>query len=105
MAVKLELYHNLFRHNPTPNASSISPQMCEIDTSTGAFLLSRRRKFQWLDIACGHEHTTTATSDCPFFTWDLEIDDIMEEAKTRWLKPNKLHPILCNYKGRWKIGA
>ncbi|XP_022874689.1 calmodulin-binding transcription activator 5-like isoform X2 [Olea europaea var. sylvestris] len=29
---------------------------------------------------------------------DLDIGDIMEEGKTRWLRPNEIHAILCNYK-------
>ncbi|KAL2459310.1 Calmodulin-binding transcription activator 5 [Forsythia ovata] len=29
---------------------------------------------------------------------DLDISDVMEEAKTRWLRPNEIHAILCNYK-------
>ncbi|CAI9776202.1 unnamed protein product [Fraxinus pennsylvanica] len=29
---------------------------------------------------------------------DLDMGDIMEEAKTRWLRPNEIHAILCNYK-------
>ncbi|PKI63681.1 hypothetical protein CRG98_015930 [Punica granatum] len=29
---------------------------------------------------------------------DLDVANIMEEAKTRWLRPNEIHAILCNYK-------
>ncbi|KAJ8573926.1 hypothetical protein K7X08_010437 [Anisodus acutangulus] len=29
---------------------------------------------------------------------DLDIPGIMEEAKMRWLRPNEIHAILCNYK-------
>ncbi|CAA2989147.1 calmodulin-binding transcription activator 5 isoform X1 [Olea europaea subsp. europaea] len=29
---------------------------------------------------------------------DLDFGDIMKEAKTRWLRPNEIHAILCNYK-------
>ncbi|KAK4744555.1 hypothetical protein SAY87_010867 [Trapa incisa] len=29
---------------------------------------------------------------------DLDIGDIMDEAPTRWLRPNEIHAILCNYK-------
>ncbi|KAF7852026.1 hypothetical protein BT93_L1120 [Corymbia citriodora subsp. variegata] len=29
---------------------------------------------------------------------DLEVDSIWEEAKTRWLRPNEIHAMLCNYK-------
>lgn len=29
---------------------------------------------------------------------DLDIPSIMEEAKMRWLRPNEIHAILCNYK-------
>ncbi|KAI4371379.1 hypothetical protein MLD38_019621 [Melastoma candidum] len=29
---------------------------------------------------------------------DLGVHDIMEEASSRWLRPNEIHAILCNYK-------
>ncbi|XP_048129258.1 calmodulin-binding transcription activator 5 isoform X2 [Rhodamnia argentea] len=29
---------------------------------------------------------------------DLEVDNIREEARTRWLRPNEIHAMLCNYK-------
>ncbi|XP_074338909.1 calmodulin-binding transcription activator 6-like isoform X2 [Apium graveolens] len=29
---------------------------------------------------------------------DLDIGNVMEEAKSRWLRPNEIHAILCNYK-------
>lgn len=29
---------------------------------------------------------------------DLDIRNIMEEAKTRWLRPNEIHAILYNHK-------
>ncbi|XP_047337232.1 calmodulin-binding transcription activator 5 [Impatiens glandulifera] len=29
---------------------------------------------------------------------DLDIDSVLEEAKSRWLRPNEIHAILCNYK-------
>lgn len=29
---------------------------------------------------------------------DLDISTMMSEAKTRWLRPNEIHAILCNYK-------
>ncbi|KAK7291696.1 hypothetical protein RIF29_07054 [Crotalaria pallida] len=29
---------------------------------------------------------------------DLDVGSIMEEARTRWLRPNEIHAILCNYK-------
>ncbi|XP_027164944.1 calmodulin-binding transcription activator 5 [Coffea eugenioides] len=29
---------------------------------------------------------------------DLDIGNILEEAKGRWLRPNEIHAILCNYK-------
>ncbi|CAL5346879.1 unnamed protein product [Camellia sinensis] len=29
---------------------------------------------------------------------DLDVGNIMEEAKARWLRPNEIHAILCNYK-------
>ncbi|XP_065863746.1 calmodulin-binding transcription activator 5 [Euphorbia lathyris] len=29
---------------------------------------------------------------------DLDFGIIMEEARTRWLRPNEIHAILCNYK-------
>ncbi|KAI4334938.1 hypothetical protein L6164_013636 [Bauhinia variegata] len=29
---------------------------------------------------------------------DLDVRNIMEEANTRWLRPNEIHAILCNYK-------
>ncbi|KAL3727788.1 hypothetical protein ACJRO7_032523 [Eucalyptus globulus] len=29
---------------------------------------------------------------------DLEVDTMWEEAKTRWLRPNEIHAMLCNYK-------
>ncbi|XP_006355392.1 calmodulin-binding transcription activator 5-like [Solanum tuberosum] len=29
---------------------------------------------------------------------DLDIPSILEEAKMRWLRPNEIHAILCNYK-------
>ncbi|XP_052207150.1 calmodulin-binding transcription activator 5-like isoform X2 [Diospyros lotus] len=29
---------------------------------------------------------------------DLDVGKIMEEAKARWLRPNEIHAILCNYK-------
>lgn len=28
---------------------------------------------------------------------DLDVDSILEEAKGRWLRPNEIHAILCNY--------
>ncbi|XP_037491917.1 calmodulin-binding transcription activator 5 isoform X2 [Jatropha curcas] len=30
--------------------------------------------------------------------YDLDFGNIMEEARTRWLRPNEIHAILCNYK-------
>ncbi|KAJ4722051.1 Calmodulin-binding transcription activator [Melia azedarach] len=29
---------------------------------------------------------------------DLDVDNMMEEAKSRWLRPNEIHAILCNSK-------
>lgn len=29
---------------------------------------------------------------------DLDVGNTMEEAKSRWLRPNEIHAILCNYK-------
>ncbi|KAI3469309.1 hypothetical protein Pfo_025972 [Paulownia fortunei] len=29
---------------------------------------------------------------------DLDFSNMMEEAKTRWLRPNEIHAILCNHK-------
>ncbi|KAK7348088.1 hypothetical protein VNO80_22637 [Phaseolus coccineus] len=29
---------------------------------------------------------------------DLDVRSIMEEARTRWLRPNEIHAMLCNYK-------
>ncbi|XP_017222907.1 calmodulin-binding transcription activator 6 [Daucus carota subsp. sativus] len=29
---------------------------------------------------------------------DLDIGNVMEEAKSRWLRPNEIHAILCNHK-------
>ncbi|KAB1213865.1 Calmodulin-binding transcription activator 5 [Morella rubra] len=29
---------------------------------------------------------------------DLDVQNIMEDARTRWLRPNEIHAILCNYK-------
>ncbi|KAG5559839.1 hypothetical protein RHGRI_003211 [Rhododendron griersonianum] len=29
---------------------------------------------------------------------DLDVVNIMDEAKARWLRPNEIHAILCNYK-------
>ncbi|PIN12857.1 putative protein, contains IPT/TIG domain [Handroanthus impetiginosus] len=29
---------------------------------------------------------------------DLDVGNMMEEAKTRWLRPNEIHAILCNHK-------
>ncbi|KAI6692943.1 hypothetical protein NL676_020653 [Syzygium grande] len=29
---------------------------------------------------------------------DLEVDNIWEEARTRWLRPNEIHAMLCNHK-------
>ncbi|GFP99620.1 calmodulin-binding transcription activator 5 [Phtheirospermum japonicum] len=29
---------------------------------------------------------------------DLDFGTMMEEAKTRWLRPNEIHAVLCNYK-------
>lgn len=29
---------------------------------------------------------------------DLDVKTVMEEAKARWLRPNEIHAILCNYK-------
>ncbi|XP_031096428.1 calmodulin-binding transcription activator 5 [Ipomoea triloba] len=29
---------------------------------------------------------------------DLDVKTVMDEAKTRWLRPNEIHAILCNYK-------
>lgn len=29
---------------------------------------------------------------------DLDVASMMEEAKTRWLRPNEIHAILCNSK-------
>ncbi|KAD5802999.1 hypothetical protein E3N88_14359 [Mikania micrantha] len=29
---------------------------------------------------------------------DLDVPNMMEEAKTRWLRPNEIHAILCNHK-------
>lgn len=29
---------------------------------------------------------------------DLDIANVLEEAKTRWLRPNEIHAILCNHK-------
>ncbi|KAL3829339.1 hypothetical protein ACJIZ3_018141 [Penstemon smallii] len=29
---------------------------------------------------------------------DLDVVDMMEEAKARWLRPNEIHAILCNHK-------
>ncbi|KAL3626586.1 hypothetical protein CASFOL_030135 [Castilleja foliolosa] len=29
---------------------------------------------------------------------DLDFATMMEEAKTRWLRPNEIHAVLCNYK-------
>lgn len=29
---------------------------------------------------------------------DLDVGNMMEEAKARWLRPNEIHAILCNYK-------
>ncbi|KAG8370500.1 hypothetical protein BUALT_Bualt14G0123300 [Buddleja alternifolia] len=29
---------------------------------------------------------------------DLDVASMMEEAKTRWLRPNEIHAILCNHK-------
>ena len=34
-----------------------------------------------------------------FFLWtELDIGHVMEEAKSRWLRPNEIHAILCNHK-------
>ncbi|CAJ1963270.1 unnamed protein product [Sphenostylis stenocarpa] len=35
---------------------------------------------------------------------DLDVSDTMEEAKSRWLRPNEIHAILCNHK-YFKINA
>ncbi|RDY12889.1 Calmodulin-binding transcription activator 5, partial [Mucuna pruriens] len=35
---------------------------------------------------------------------DLDVNDTMEEAKSRWLRPNEIHAILCNHK-YFKINA
>ncbi|KAG7991212.1 hypothetical protein I3843_02G063300 [Carya illinoinensis] len=29
---------------------------------------------------------------------DLDVQNTLEEARTRWLRPNEIHAILCNYK-------
>ncbi|XP_019174566.1 PREDICTED: calmodulin-binding transcription activator 5 isoform X2 [Ipomoea nil] len=29
---------------------------------------------------------------------DLDVKTVMDEAKTRWLRPNEIHAFLCNYK-------
>jgi len=29
---------------------------------------------------------------------DLDVASIMEEARTRWLRPNEIHAMLCNHK-------
>lgn len=29
---------------------------------------------------------------------DLDVENIREEASARWLRPNEIHAILCNYK-------
>lgn len=29
---------------------------------------------------------------------ELDVGSIMEEARTRWLRPNEIHAMLCNYK-------
>uniref|UniRef100_A0A6M2FCR4 CG-1 domain-containing protein n=1 Tax=Populus davidiana TaxID=266767 RepID=A0A6M2FCR4_9ROSI len=29
---------------------------------------------------------------------DLDVSNIMEESRTRWLRPNEIHAMLCNYK-------
>ncbi|XP_047168030.1 calmodulin-binding transcription activator 5-like [Vigna umbellata] len=29
---------------------------------------------------------------------DLDVSNTMEEAKSRWLRPNEIHAILCNHK-------
>jgi hypothetical protein len=29
---------------------------------------------------------------------DLDVPNIMEESRTRWLRPNEIHAMLCNYK-------
>ncbi|KAK1411759.1 hypothetical protein QVD17_32470 [Tagetes erecta] len=29
---------------------------------------------------------------------DLDVPNMMEEAKTRWLRPNEIHAVLCNHK-------
>lgn len=29
---------------------------------------------------------------------DLDVKNIREEASARWLRPNEIHAILCNYK-------
>ncbi|KAK4798426.1 hypothetical protein SAY86_030752 [Trapa natans] len=29
---------------------------------------------------------------------DLDVSNILEEAKMRWLRPNEIHAILCNHK-------
>ncbi|CAH9055104.1 unnamed protein product [Cuscuta europaea] len=29
---------------------------------------------------------------------DLDVNTVTEEAKTRWLRPNEIHALLCNYK-------
>lgn len=29
---------------------------------------------------------------------ELDIGKVMEEAKSRWLRPNEIHAILCNHK-------
>lgn len=34
----------------------------------------------------------------PFLCADLDMCDIRKEAPTRWLRPNEIHAILCNYK-------
>ncbi|KAK4483306.1 hypothetical protein RD792_010491 [Penstemon davidsonii] len=46
-----------------------------------------------------HGFHTMAGNRCPFITWtDLDVVDMMEEAKARWLRPNEIHAILCNHK-------
>ncbi|CAK7326385.1 unnamed protein product [Dovyalis caffra] len=42
---------------------------------------------------------------CEFYTYcspcymiDLDVQNIMEESRTRWLRPNEIHAMLCNYK-------
>ncbi|KAL5182601.1 Calmodulin-binding transcription activator 5 [Glycine soja] len=34
----------------------------------------------------------------PSLQLDLDVGSIMEEARTRWLRPNEIHAMLCNYK-------